>query len=80
MLKKTCLQMKKVLVLKEITHETSHLPTLRHRLIRARVIGQEPFSATNQSIQDIRHNVLFWGTNTNTRELSFPSTRCRPSK
>ena len=42
-------------ILKEITNETSHLPPLKHRLIRACVIGQEPLSATNQSTQDIRH-------------------------
>ena len=41
--------------LKEITYETSHLPPLKHRLIRTCVIGQDPLSATNQITQDIRH-------------------------
>ena len=34
---------------KEIAYETSHLPSLKYRLIRACVIGQEPLLATNQS-------------------------------
>ena len=41
-------------VLKEKTYETSHLPPLKHRLISACVIGQEPLSVTNQITQDIR--------------------------
>ena len=44
-----------VWVVKEIKYETSHLLPLKHRLISACVIGQEPLSATNQSTQDIRH-------------------------
>ena len=33
--------------IKEITCEASHLPPLKHRLISAHVIGQEPLLATN---------------------------------
>ena len=40
------------LKLKEITYETSHLLPLKHHLIRACMIGQEPLLATNQSTQD----------------------------
>ena len=39
-----------------MTYEISHLPPLKHRLIRACVIRQEPLLATNQSTQ---YNIRF---------------------
>ena len=50
---------KKTYPLKEITYETPHLQSLKHLLIRSRVIGQEPLSATNQTHKTYEIRICF---------------------
>ena len=67
-------------VLKEITYETSHLLPLKHCLIIACMIGQEPLSATRaHKTYDIR---FCFGVQIQTLEnyRSLPHAADRPSK